>query len=69
VSARPWEIVLQNHPKISPEVLLCRPVLLERTFERDGVVGQDVLGLEGPLLNRPCRVSPPACKLDSSNGF
>lgn len=41
----PWDIILLDHPNISPEVLLLPPVLLEREFDREGV-GQDVPGLD-----------------------
>ena len=44
----PWEIVKQDHPRITPKVLALPPVLLEAEFQRLEHVGQDVPGLDGP---------------------
>jgi hypothetical protein len=46
----PWDIVQADHAGIHPEILALPPVLLESEFERVQQVGQDVPGLDGPLI-------------------
>jgi hypothetical protein len=42
----PWEILVEDHPSIRPEILALPPILLESEFRRLDKVGQDVPGLD-----------------------